>query len=55
MQIIDEQENLLSLMKSDLREYTILKTSTMPSYTKSLTPQELADVVSYLVTLKGAL
>ena len=53
VQLIDNQEHLLSLLKSDVREYTILKTSTMPSYKDRLTAQELADLVAYLVTLKG--
>ena len=53
LQVIDAKERLVSLTKSDLREYTILKSSTMPSYRDKLTAQELTDVVSYLATLKG--
>jgi putative heme-binding domain-containing protein len=53
LQIIDDQEHLLSLMKSDLREFRVIKTSTMPSYQDKLTTQEIADIVSYLVSLKG--
>ena len=53
VQLIDAQEHLLSLLKSDVREYTILKTSSMPSYKDRLTAQELSDLVAYLVTLKG--
>jgi len=55
VQIIDDHERLLSLMKSDLREFTVIKTSTMPSYKDKLAQQEIADVVSYLVTLKGVI
>jgi putative heme-binding domain-containing protein len=55
VQIIDDHEQLLSLLKSDLREFTVLKTSTMPSFQDKLTQQEIADVVSYLVTLKGGI
>jgi putative heme-binding domain-containing protein len=55
VQVIDDHEQLLSLMKSDLRQFTILKTSTMPSYKDKLTPQEIADIVSYLVSLKGVI
>jgi mono/diheme cytochrome c family protein len=40
-------------VKADLREYTISMKSTMPSYEKELTPAEIADVVSYLLSLKG--
>jgi quinoprotein glucose dehydrogenase len=53
VQLIDNQERLLSVMKSDVKEYNILRTSPMPSFKDKLTPQELADVVSYLVSLKG--
>ena len=54
VQIIDSGENLVSLQKSDLKEYTVLKTSTMPSFKNTLTSMELDDVVTYLRTLKGA-
>jgi putative heme-binding domain-containing protein len=53
VQIADEDGRLLSLMKSDLREFTVLTTSQMPSYEKELTSEEIADVVSYLLSLKG--
>ena len=53
VQLIDSNERLISLVKSDLREYTVLKTSTMPSYKDRLTAAELDDLVAYLRTLKG--
>ncbi len=53
VQIIDEDERLRSLVKDDLREYTILTTSSMPSYADTLTEQERADVLAFLLTLKG--
>ena len=53
LQLVDENERLVSLAKSDLRELTLVKTSPMPSYEGKLSPQEIADVVSYLLTLKG--
>ena len=53
VQLIDDQERLLSLAKADLREYTILVASPMPSFKDRLTEDELADVVAYLLSLKG--
>ena len=39
VQLIDEQERLVSLTKADLREYTILTASPMPSYKDRLTAE----------------
>jgi putative heme-binding domain-containing protein len=54
VQLIDDQERLVSLTKADLREYTIAATSPMPSYREKLSAEQLADVVAYLLSLKGA-
>lgn len=53
VQLIDEQERLVSLTKADLREFTVLKTTTMPSYKDKFSAQELADLEAYLLSLKG--
>ena len=53
VQLIDEQEHLRSFAKADLTEYTVLKTTTMPSYKDKLSAQELADIEAYLLSLKG--
>jgi putative heme-binding domain-containing protein len=53
IQLLDQDENLRSFSRSDLRESAVLGKSTMPSYKDKLTPQELADLVSYLVSLRG--
>jgi len=53
VQIIDEQENLQSLAKADLRELTVETSAAMPSYADRLSQDELADVIAYLVSLKG--
>jgi putative heme-binding domain-containing protein len=53
VQLIDEQENLRSLKKTDLRELTVSTTAVMPSYQDRLSQDELADVIAYLVSLKG--
>ena len=49
----DEEGRLFSLEKSNLREFTISNKSTMPSYKQELSPDELSDVVTYLLSLKG--
>jgi putative heme-binding domain-containing protein len=53
VQLMDDQERLVSLAKSDLREYTILTSSPMPSFKTTLTADELSDLVAYLLSLKG--
>lgn len=53
VQILDDQDRLRSLIKADLREYTVIKTSPMPSYRQTLTAAERADVLAYLLSLKG--
>jgi putative heme-binding domain-containing protein len=53
VQLIDDQEHLLSLAKTSVREYTVLDKSSMPSYKDTLSAQELSEVVGYLVSLKG--
>lgn len=53
VQLIDDKEGLRSLMKSDMRSYVVETKSTMPSYAKTLTADELADMIAYLLTLKG--
>jgi putative heme-binding domain-containing protein len=53
IQLLDSMERLVSLSKTDLREFTILNNSPMPSYRDKLTSQELADLVSYLASLKA--
>jgi quinoprotein glucose dehydrogenase len=54
VQLMTTEQRLVSLMKEDLREYTVLKTSSMPSFKDRLSPSELDDVVAYLRTLKGS-
>jgi len=53
VQVIDSKERLLSFERSNLKEYVFLDKSPMPSYQGKFSPQELADLVSYLVSLKG--
>lgn len=51
--MLDTKEQLRSFEKSSLRDYGFVDASPMPSYKDKLNAQELADVVSYLVSLKG--
>ena len=53
VQILDAKERLLSFSRSDLRESGFVNESPMPSYRGKLSTQELADVVAYLLSLKG--
>ena len=54
LQILDiKEERLRSFSKSNLREYTFVNNSSMPSYKDKLSPQELSDLISYLTSLKG--
>lgn len=52
IQILDSDENLRSFARADLRESAILDKSAMPSYKDKLSAQEIADVVSYLASLR---
>ena len=52
VQLIDSKERLRSFEKSKLKEYVFLDKSAMPSYQGKLDPRELADLVSYMVSLK---
>jgi len=53
VQLIDTRDELVSLVKEDLREYELIKKSAMPSYEGKLTREQLADLVAYLASLKG--
>lgn len=53
IQMIDSKENLVSLEKAQLREFTVVKTSPMPSFKDKLSAQETADLIGYLLSLKG--
>ena len=53
VQIIDEQEKLISLDKSTIRELEVSKTSPMPAVAEKLSGDELADLIAYLLSLRG--
>lgn len=54
IQILDSTDRLRSLDKAQVRSHSILTTSPMPSYRQTLSAQEVADVVAFLGTMKGA-
>jgi cytochrome c oxidase cbb3-type subunit III len=54
VQLLDTNERLVGLNKADLREYTLLKTSAMPSYRGKLSAAEVSDIVKYLSTRRGS-
>ena len=53
IQLIDDEERLMSLTKSDLRSLQTIPTSAMPSYEETLSSDEISDLIAYLLTLKG--
>ena len=52
VQMRDTNDKLMSYWKTDLKEFAFVP-SPMPSFKDKLTPQEIADVVSYLVSLRS--
>jgi putative heme-binding domain-containing protein len=53
VQLIDDKERLHSLAKSDMRSYQVDTKSPMPPFAGKLTDAEIADVIAYLLTLRG--
>jgi mono/diheme cytochrome c family protein len=52
VQLLDTDERLRSFRIADLREHGFAETP-MPSARRKLSTQEIADVVSYLTSLRG--
>lgn len=53
IQILDSNEDLVSLLKTELQNYQVDRTSEMPSYEGRLSGSELDDLLAYLYTLRG--
>jgi putative heme-binding domain-containing protein len=53
IRLLDARDELRSFAKDDLKSHGFAE-SPMPSYRNTLTPQEIADIVSYLSTLRTA-
>ena len=49
------RSNLATFTKSTLKTFEVSRTSTMPSAAKTLSADELADLIGYLLSLKGGL
>lgn len=52
VQMIDARGRLRSLVKADVRSLVYGSASPMPSYASRLTPDEIADLVGYLASLR---
>jgi putative heme-binding domain-containing protein len=52
VQILDFSRGLLSIQRSDFKDFGIDRSSAMPSYKGKLSESEIDDLVSYLVSLK---
>jgi putative heme-binding domain-containing protein len=52
VQLLNDDEKLLSIAKSDIKTFVVETTSPMPSYKAKLTADEIADVLAYLLTLR---
>lgn len=53
VQLLTAKEELKTYMRAGLRDYTIVDKGLMPSVKDKLTDQQVADIVSYLSSLKG--
>ena len=53
VQLMDSDQRLVSLQKSDISDFQIATVSQMPSFMGKLTDAELADLLAYLISLRG--
>lgn len=53
VQMLDSDENLITFSRSNLRDFKYLDVSSMPSYKDKFSPQEMADLLTYMSSLKG--
>ena len=54
VQMMNQKEELKTYLRANIREYTILDKGLMPSVQGKLTDQQIADIVSYLSSLKDS-
>jgi putative heme-binding domain-containing protein len=53
VQVIDDAERLVSIDKTEIKEYERAAASSMPSVQGKLSGDEIADLIAYLLSLKG--
>ena len=53
VQMMNPKEELKTYLRDNIREYTIIDKGLMPSVEGKLNAQQVADIVSYLSSLKG--
>ena len=53
VQVMNPKEELKTYRRANLRDFTILDKGLMPSVQGKLTDQQVADIVSYLSSLRG--
>ncbi len=53
VQLIDDRERLVTVTKRDIKTMTLAKESPMPSMAQRLSADEVADLVAYLLSLRG--
>lgn len=54
VQLINSKEELKTYMRATVRDYAIVDKGLMPSVKDKLSDQQVADIVSYLSSLKGS-
>ena len=54
VQLMNPKEELKTYLRANLREFTILDKGLMPSVQGKLTDEQVADIVSYLSSLKDS-
>ena len=54
IQMMNPKEELKTYLRANIREYTIIDKGLMPSVEGKLNAQQVADIVSYLSSLKGS-
>jgi putative heme-binding domain-containing protein len=53
VQVVDDRERLVTVLKKEIKSMALAKESPMPSVAKRLSPDEVADLVAYLLSLRG--